>query len=216
MVEVNKQIVASTDDCQEENDTTLDETSEFVRVGYNLLLSEFNNGGLRWIDVTVPNGATILSAILSIYPIFTSGSLESVIKGIKEYDTPAWSSENRPSHRAKTTAEVQGDAVGWDNWYPYQWATIDITSVISEIVNQPGWVSGNALAIVLENTSEGHNWVMFFSYDSVYPDYTAKLDIIYDTADPIDYAIVSSSETQHSIFTSSEPQHSIVMIRDEE
>jgi len=192
------------------NDTTINETSDFVRIGYNLSLSEFNNGGLRWIDVAVPNGAAIISATLSVYPVLESGTLESVVKGIDEDDTPTWSSGNRPSQRAKTTAEVQADVADWDNWDTFQWATLDITSIISEIINRPGWVSGNALAIVLENTSETTNWVMFFSYDYTNPAYAAKLDITYDTSDPTDYNIVSSEETQHTISTDSESQHNIV------
>lgn len=216
MVEVNKQIVASTDDCHELIDTTIVVTHDFVRVGFYVPLNEFSNVGLRWINVTVPNGAIIVSATLSMYPVTEAGSLESTIKGIDEDDTPTWSSENRPSQRTKTAAVVQANVADWGNWDTYQWVTIDIASIISEIVSRPGWASGNALAIVLENTSEGTNWARFMSYDCVSPTLAAKLDIIYDTSDPIDYNIVSSEETQHIISTSSEPQHSIVMIRDEE
>jgi hypothetical protein len=60
------------------------------------------------------------------------------------------------STRPRTVADVQ--------WAPPAWNTVgergpdqqtsDVTAVIQEIVNRPGWAAGNALALIVTGTGE--------------------------------------------------------------
>jgi len=118
--------------------------------------------GLRFMDVEVPRGANILEAYIVFTVDESSGSEEMnlVIDGELSPDAPAFaSSDYNVSERARTAAKAL--------WQPEPWPTTgqkhqtsDISAVISEIVNQDGWASGNAMAIIIsddpDNPSKGN------------------------------------------------------------
>ena len=122
--------------------------------------------GLRWNDVLVPQGANIANAYVQFH--------------VDEVDVP---DDNRPgtkflrgeaadnaapfvnvagnvSSRSTTSAEASWD---WPEWLtvseegPDQ-RTSDISAVIKEIVDRPGWSPGNSLVLIItgsgENTAE--------------------------------------------------------------
>jgi hypothetical protein len=112
--------------------------------------------GLRFRGVGVPPGATILAAWLQFKVDETgSGTIALNIKG-QAADNPATfaATSKNLSNRAKTSAGV--------TWAPGAWPTVgeaaaaqrspDLAPVIQEIVNRPGWTSGNALALLLTGT----------------------------------------------------------------
>jgi len=115
--------------------------------------------GLRFLNVDVPPGANITNAYIEFVCDETKdGSLpvSLIIEGEPNPDPPTFTSDiiGRP----RTTANVV--------WEPEDWTasrqvsqTSDITSIIQEIINQPGWASGNSLVIIIsdnpDNPSEG-------------------------------------------------------------
>ncbi|MHC4806594.1 MAG: discoidin domain-containing protein, partial [Planctomycetota bacterium] len=117
--------------------------------------------GLRFVKVFVPPGATITNA----YVEFTRDSSDPatpvhiIIQGDLTPNAPAFTSTPFDvSNRPKTTAVAK--------WSPEPWPvggqqhqTSDISVVIEEIVNQPGWASGNALVLIFDldpdNPSQG-------------------------------------------------------------
>lgn len=115
--------------------------------------------GIRFINVEIPKGANITSAYVEFVCDETKGGTELVsviINGQTDPNPISFTDDiiNRP----RTTAGVV--------WEPENWTsagqvsqTSDISSVIQEIVNQDGWASGNALALIIsdnpDNPSQG-------------------------------------------------------------
>lgn len=185
MTTINKQISASADDCDELNDTTLRLTGTTIYAGSTT--SSFVDCGLRWQSVDIAQATTISSATLSVYINTHDGTLGADIRGIDEDNTATWSDASRPSHRTKTTATITANEANWANWGNGNWATIDITSVIQEIVNRGGWVANNDIAIVIEDSlgAGANNYLVLLSYDYAGNAHGAKLDIVYGLSVPV-------------------------------
>jgi len=71
----------------------------------------------------------------------------------------------RPSARVKTAAQVDWDPGAWvdGGWYEGP----DLKAVIQEIVDRPGWVSGNALVLLLSDDGSAKNVSrLIYAYDN--------------------------------------------------
>jgi Big-like domain-containing protein/sortilin (neurotensin receptor 3) len=112
--------------------------------------------GLRFGPVAVPQGAAITGATIQFTVDETSSEATSLsIRGQAADNAAAFTSASgNISARTPTLATVP--------WSPPPWLTVgaagmdqrtpDFSLVISEIVNRPGWVSGNSLVILLTGT----------------------------------------------------------------
>ena len=148
-------VAASTDDVEEKATGGLDMGSsdlELVFDGSNQTI------GLRFNGVTIPRGATITRAYVQFQVDETTSIATSLtIQGQAIDNAPTFASSTfNVSSRARTTSAV--------SWSPPAWTTNgqagpdqqtpSITSVIQEIVNRPGWSSGNSLALIITGTGE--------------------------------------------------------------
>jgi hypothetical protein len=144
-------IAAGTDDVEQRPDGRMgrgDTDLELVTDGAEVLTV-----GLRFIGIGVPTSATILHAYLQ----FRADEKRSVATNLTVMGE---ASDNAPpfpttpfnvSARPDTTASVP--------WAPPAWnlvgeagsaqRTPDLSAVVQEIVNRPGWSSGNALVLVI-------------------------------------------------------------------
>jgi len=119
---------------------------------------------IRWEDVGVPKGATILDAWIE----FTVDEIEEalhvsvIIEGELNPNPPTFD-ESLPSEIANRQPRTTAQAI----YEPEHWATVgdkhqtsDLSPVIQEIVNQGGWASGNALVLIIRdnpaNPSQGN------------------------------------------------------------
>ena len=119
---------------------------------------------IRWQDVGVPKGATILNAWLE----FTVDEIEEdlhvsvIIEGELNPNPPTFT-ESTPFEIADRQPRTTAQAI----YEPEHWATVgdkhqtsSIAAVIQEIVNQDGWVAGNALVLIIRdnpaNPSKGN------------------------------------------------------------
>ncbi len=114
--------------------------------------------GLRFANVAIPKGATITSAYIQFQADEAQSELTNLtLQGEAADHAPAFTSANLGvSGRARTAASVA--------WSPAAWNTVgeaglnqrtsELKTVIQELVNRAGWVSGNALAILISGT--GH------------------------------------------------------------
>ena len=137
-------------------------------------------GGVRFRNITVPNGATINSATLTLTNKTAASAVDSItIWGDDVDDAPLWSAGSRPNSGFTDTT-----ASGVQNTVPITAGsaiTIDVTSVVQELVDRGGWVSGNSqrFRVLLGATYR----VMKISDYQVTPDDTtadvAQLDIDY-------------------------------------
>ena len=114
--------------------------------------------GMRFNNIDIPQGAVIANAYIQFQVDETpSDPTFLTIRGQAIDDAPAFTTANSNiSSRVTTAATV--------NWNPPPWPTkgaagpdqqtTNIATVIEEIVNRPGWVSGNSLALIITGTGE--------------------------------------------------------------
>ena len=157
MVRVN----AANDDAEENlNDNSIDLGSSDLELGNE---GEGNPQlvGMRFANVNVPQGATVLSASLQ----FTvdegdrdSGPTDLTITGELTSNALAFTATAGDiTSRGQTTAAAAWNSVApWDTDGHVTAAqrSPDIASVVQEIVDQPGWAAGNALVILIQGSGE--------------------------------------------------------------
>jgi hypothetical protein len=111
--------------------------------------------GLRFQSMDIPAGVTIESAYIQFKTDKMSVDPVSLnIHGEKSLNATTFSIGADILSRLKTETMV--------NWQPQNWEvvaeesemqrTADLSAVVQEIVDQPGWVSGNAMAFVISGT----------------------------------------------------------------
>jgi type IV pilus assembly protein PilY1 len=121
--------------------------------------------GLRFQNLLIPQGATVLEAKLQFeVDVQRSGTLALMLRGQAHDDAPTFTSNSGDiSGRATTAASVLWSNV--DNPAVDQKITSpDISSIVEEVTSRPGWQSGNDLVLVIEKASgsgvrevESHN-----------------------------------------------------------
>lgn len=108
------------------------------------------SAGFRWQNVAIPNGSTVNSATFKIKVKSASHVWVLGIKGNKVPSAAIWTTADGPNHMIKTTAvkswtPTGGGAVN----------SVDVTTVIAEIIGQGGWGSGNNLKIAVQSRISG-------------------------------------------------------------
>ncbi len=115
--------------------------------------------GARFQNVTIPPGATITSAYLTLtseanesgttVKIYIIGDLEpdaAAFSTIADYQARRGTSVGGANNNKRTVACVAWDSIG--SWtLDSEYNSPDISAVIQEIINQGGWASGNALVL---------------------------------------------------------------------
>jgi hypothetical protein len=144
------QVSASADDAEE--------AAGVVDAGSSDLELTIDHGvsqtiGMRFTNVDVPNAEIISRAYLQFQTDeASSGATTLTIQGEAVTNAAAFSPvANNISARSRTGASV--------TWSPEPWPDIgaaginqrstDISAVIQELVNQPGWAAGNALVLII-------------------------------------------------------------------
>jgi len=171
--QVDVQVSASSDDAVRwgVNSFLLDSPNDWV----DTFNTPNSSTGLRFTGVTVPNGATITTAYLTLRARFDAMPTEgTTILGEDADDPITFSTFGDYDFRVRTTAYVSWSPAAWVADTDYN--SSDLSAVVQEIVNRPGWASGNALALFL--VPEGNQNIWAYSYDSS-PSYAPKLHIEY-------------------------------------
>lgn len=110
--------------------------------------------GLRFTGVTVPQGAYIVSAYVSFSARYADASATSVTVSAEATDnsTVFTTAANNISGRARTTASALWNPVpAWTAGTLYN--TPQLNALVQEVVNRPGWTSGNSLALFVRSNS---------------------------------------------------------------
>lgn len=134
--------------------SSFSDTSSVENVG--LLFGTNYLGGHWWQHIDIPNGATINSAILTIVVASNYGGPPTVsLVGRKEanpgiFKVDVGSSIHETISANPTTATVSKTfASGITD-------TVDVTTIVQEIVNQGAWANNNAMAIgIIPTISSG-------------------------------------------------------------
>ena len=151
----------------------------------------------RFRNVTIPNGSTITSAHVSFRSNANeSGTISATIYANDEDNPSAPTSYSEANSLTLTSAsEAWTISDAWVSGTYYN--TVDITDIIQEIVNRPGWSSGNAIVVVIKTDSTNVRYI--FNYDSYQggggP--KAELHVAYSNAINVSAESVSLSLTTH-------------------
>lgn len=200
MTTLNLQVAASTDDANHNSITTgsgrsvasgsmlaADLTSVILSPGSHGANNEYSVGA-RFLNITIPQGTTITSATFGMTPqasYSSPGTISYLVSGQAADNAATFSSgaNLQTSNRARTTAvsspwDQKTTTVDVQN-------TIDVTSVVQEIINRAGWVSGNALVIIVDTntTTTSGEWQDYNSFDGA-PAKAPTLTIVYSGGTP--------------------------------
>ncbi len=136
----------------------------------------------RFENVTIPQGATIDSAFLSLRCYSTgSGEVCDAVIYFEGIDSASqFSTYTDYSGRALTSSHVHWDslpAMSSGLWY----RTPNVSATVAEVVNRTGWSSGNALAVfVQDDGSSSGAFRRWYQYDGL-NSRACSLIVYYDT-----------------------------------
>lgn len=104
-------------------------------------------------NVNIDQGSIISSAVLTLKSIFTTTGIATVTNvsanDVDSASVPSTGTEIRAL--VSTTAVVPWSLTEWTVDAEY---TVDITTVIQEVTDRPGWVSGNDILIIIDSVGE--------------------------------------------------------------
>ncbi|GAB62035.1 conserved hypothetical protein [Candidatus Jettenia caeni] len=114
------------------------------------------NIGLRFNSLDIPSGAIITKAYIQ----FTTDEISFdetilMIKGEASNNATLFvGSKGNISSRPRTIAKVSWNPAAWDikGESGQDQQTPDITSIVREIINQPGWAANNAMVFIISGT----------------------------------------------------------------
>ena len=172
-----EQVAAGNDDATQRLSSGLvDLTSVVLRLGNssgNHLVS-----GARFSQVDIPFHVRILDAAILLYRTYHPAAFPNVtlkIEGAALDNAPNFA--NTPPLQMPRTAAQAAWTV--NSSQPLDWAASpDISSVVQEVVNRPGWQSGNALALLLTSDPTNAGYFDAIAYEGN-PVYAAKLRVTY-------------------------------------
>jgi len=148
------------------------------------------NSNMRFLGISIPQGATITSATLTAYNQFAEVDGQAPTArwyGWLTDDSPQMDGvTDLPSTVTTTTAFEAFQTTGANAPYTQDH---DVTSIVQEIIDQAGWVSGNALTLLaLDNGSASSYADSFDSYDA--PSGTPPLlVIVWTSSAPMSYTL---------------------------
>ncbi|MBN2269847.1 MAG: hypothetical protein JXN61_04490 [Sedimentisphaerales bacterium] len=120
--------------------------------------------GMRFRDIPVPQGAPIVSAYIQFQVDETKAGdqpVNLIIDGELALDAQDFASWAEIEDRPRTSARVSWSVPNWTtaNQQGADQRSGDLTAIIREIVNQPSWVPGNAIVLIISddpaNPSQG-------------------------------------------------------------
>lgn len=156
--EINVQVAQSLDDVEESKaDGSILTDSSDLEFGYDSWsgVQSEQYTGLRFLNVAVPQGATINRAYLEFTTDEIGSETTSAEIRVQASDNapPFTTTSYNVSSRTTTNTVV--------HWAPSSWDTIgqthqspDLSSLIQGVTDRAGWSSGNSLAFVIDTT--GH------------------------------------------------------------
>jgi hypothetical protein len=192
-------ISTSSNDAEEKDNGNVSTTSsdlEMIIDGANTQIV-----GLRFTGLNIDQGMNIISAMIQFSADGDDENIDPCTLDIYGQDidnAPIFtSSSNNISTRTKTTAKVEWSPEKWltDNERGPNQRTINIASVIQEIVNRSGYTSSSAIAILIEGTGKRRA----FSFNGAAAK-AAEITIIYDSSPlPIELLGVTAKTQENDI-----------------
>ncbi len=140
------QVSVGSDDCLDENNpASFSIVAMTIRAGDTAAGSFDWATGMRFLNVNIPQGATITAAYIRLRRYGTvPGTLPTtIIEGENADNAITFSNIADYDARPRTGASINWTPASWDGWNN----SPSIVSIIQEIVNRGGWVPNNAMVI---------------------------------------------------------------------
>ena len=153
---VDVQVAASTDDAEERPSGSIKLSSSDLELTQDKTNQQVV--GMRFTGANIPPGAAIQSAYIQFQADETGSDPTTLTIHGEAVDNAATftSADYNITSRTLTSASAAWSPVPWNTRGeagPDQ-QTTDISAVIQEIVDRPGWSSSNALAIIISGTGK--------------------------------------------------------------
>ncbi len=157
-ITLNRQISSGIDDVEEESDGDIYTNSSDLELVYDNWARGNQHVGLRFRNISIPQGATIEDAYIQFTTDETNSGGTNLTVWAHDTDNASQFSTNRynVSSRSKTSASAA--------WAPSAWNSVsesgsnqrtpNLKSLVQEVVNRGGWQSGNALAFIISGSGE--------------------------------------------------------------
>jgi len=155
-VTIQRRVAARSDDAEEDADGSISLNSSDLELVFDAGGNQ--TVGMRFTEIDVPAGATILDASVQFQADETNTDATALTIHGEAADNPSAFTTASSGISSRPTTAVS------TSWTPPPWDTIgaagadqrtpDISAVIQEIVDRPGWASGNALALIVTGTGE--------------------------------------------------------------
>ena len=145
--------------------------------------------GQRFTNVTIPQGAYIISAYVTVTSSNQdAGNFSATVYGEAADNSSVFTtSSSNISNRSRTSASATWSANG--NWKAGDVnVTPELRTVVQEIVNRSGWASGNSLSILVQKGSHNRR---VYSYDGN----TSQAPLLH-----VDYAVVARPVATRLLF----------------
>lgn len=186
-VTITSKPAAGTDDGSWHNNGvgSFSTSATVIRIGDSATTDDYNRSGwVRFPGIVVPVGATITSATIEVHAAGLTGAIPQMKIDANAADNPA-----APASRSAVNAMVHTTANA--TWTPSTWATPtpytspELKTVIQELINRPGWASGNAILMFFNdvNTANVLGQLTFTSFEGSTVD-CATLSVSYNTSTP--------------------------------
>ncbi|MFA5758224.1 MAG: hypothetical protein WC942_02465 [Clostridia bacterium] len=121
----------------------------------------------KFDNITISKGVVVTEAYLTWTPNATDTyTVNSKIYGVLEADAVAPTDYSEYANKVKTSNFAEDTQPPWTATTGYR--SIDFSSVIQEIIDQEGWVSGNSLLLLLEDNSSSTNNQKILYYDKIF------------------------------------------------
>ncbi len=171
-------ITATNDDVYERGGTIWDGPAGCSGLPCPVRLSTAAAGGrhpgLRFPGVNLPLGAVVTSATLEAYVFGTTNDdFVGTIYAHDADDAPDFATLADVDGRPRTAASVALNQIDWG----VGWKSVDVTTLVQEVVNRPGWTSGNALALLILGASSGAGYNGDFDSVDTNPANAARLTV---------------------------------------
>jgi hypothetical protein len=143
--------VVSLDDCHVRSDGLFTGATNYLFFG-NIGGGLGMDAGIRFLNVTIPKGNTILTAKLTFQATYSDSgaTCNTQVKGEAVDDAATFVDTTDFLGRARTTAYINWGAIpAWTENTDYD--SPDISTIIQEIINRSGWASGNDLVLFVAN-----------------------------------------------------------------
>ena len=155
IAQFNISIISAEDDMEERSDGTIYHGSSDIELAEDLdPVNGVQTVGLRFQNIPIPQGAIVQEAFLQFtVDEYSAGNCNLILRGEASDDANPFNTSafQNISTRPLTSASAA--------WSPLAWTIIDesdqfqrspnISALIQEVINRPGWQEGQALSIII-------------------------------------------------------------------